>query len=314
MPAARRALLDLCSEGINESVTQYWRLHQSEASGHIHDLERALATLSELEQARAQAWREAAHDLRGSLSVVKGATSMLNQDDVPEPLRHEFHGLLQRGVASLQEMLNDLMSLARLEAGHEHPEITSFDAAVLLREFCANAQPLATRRDLFLKAEGPDSLEVQGDRAKIQRIAQNLLLNALKYTRHGGVTVSWGVESDVETDRWMFCVQDTGPGLQAGPGAPLANQLYEATQTAREVDDKEDERLQEREAPAVSAPTMASESMTLPAHQQPGEGVGLSIVKRMCELLDATLELETASGRGSTFRILLPRRYDRSTE
>jgi len=310
MPTARRALADVCSDGINESVMQYWRLHQAEASGHVRDLERAVATLTELEQARAQAWREAAHDLRGSLSVVKGATSMLGKDDVPEPMRHEFFDLLHKGVSSLQEMLNDLMSLARLEAGQEQPEITSFDAAALLRDFCANAQPLAAERGLYLNSDGPETLEIQGDRAKIQRIAQNLLLNALKYTRQGGVTVIWEIDAERGTDRWMFCVQDTGPGLPSGPSAPLANKLHEATQSAHEVE----ERHQDAAAVHSAAPTVASQSRTLAPQQQPGEGVGLSIVKRLCELLDATLELETTAGTGSTFRVVLPRRYDNGAD
>jgi signal transduction histidine kinase len=52
----------------------------------------------------------------------------------------------------------------------------------------------------------------------------------------------------------------------------------------------------------------------LPESQQPGEGVGLSIVKRLCELLDASLELETSAGKGSTFRVVLPRHYHKSAK
>jgi signal transduction histidine kinase len=54
---------------------------------------------------------------------------------------------------------------------------------------------------------------------------------------------------------------------------------------------------------------VAAQSQTLPASQLPGEGIGLSIVKRLCELLDASLELETSPGAGSTFRVILPCQY-----
>jgi signal transduction histidine kinase len=57
-----------------------------------------------------------------------------------------------------------------------------------------------------------------------------------------------------------------------------------------------------------------AQSYTLPESQQPGEGVGLSIVKRLCELLDASLELETSPGKGSTFRVVLPRHYNKSAK
>ena len=308
MTTARQALAHLCSDGVNESTTQYWRLHQAEASGHVRDLEQALATLNELDRVRAEGWREAAHDLGGSLSVVKGAASMLDRKDVPEPMRLEFFDLVQRGVSSLQEMLNDLMSLARLEAGQEQRHVAPFDAAVLLADFCTTSLPLARERGLFLKMDGPDSLLVEGDRAKIQRILQNLLLNALKYTRRGGVTVIWGPGEARDTKSWMFCVQDTGPGLDAGPGAPLKNKLHEATQIAQEVDDNHPQGMVADHI--ASAPTVPAQSETLPTSQRPGEGVGLSIVKRLCELLDASLELETSPGEGSTFRVILPRHYD----
>lgn len=77
MRTAREELSRLCWNGINESTTQYWHLHQTEAAGYINDLQQALATVSVLERARAEAWREAAHDLRGSVTVVKGASSVL---------------------------------------------------------------------------------------------------------------------------------------------------------------------------------------------------------------------------------------------
>jgi signal transduction histidine kinase len=308
MPTARRAWARLCWEGISDSATQYWRLHQAEASGHVRELEQALAMLNELDRARTLTWREATHDLQGTLSVVTGATSVLDRENVSEPTRIEFSNLLQKGVASLHEMLNDLMSLARLDAGLEHRKSAPFDAGVLLADCCETLLPMAQARGLFLKMHGPNSLQVDGDRAKVRRILQNLLLNALKYTSRGGITVIWDAGQDNDTNDWMFCVQDTGPGLDLGHGAPLARQIYEATQTAHEADalhhhDKEEGDLE-------NAPTVPSQSKTLPLSQVPGEGVGLSIVKRLCEILDASLELETSPGEGSTFRVILPRQYN----
>jgi signal transduction histidine kinase len=308
MPTARRALARLCWDGIAESTEQYWRLQQTKAAGTVRDLERALATLNEFDRARAEAWREAAHDLKGSVTVVKGAASVLEIEDVPEPVRLQFFERLQRGVASLHEMLNDLMSLARLEAGHEQRVVTAFDAGVLLADFCTVSQPLAHERDLQLNMQGPDTLPVEGDRTKIQRLLQNLLLNAIKYTQHGGVTVIWGACKDSDPSHWMFCVQDTGPGLDPGSAAPMARQLQDATQVAHSVEHVAGPpRLRQ-------APTLTAHSTTLSADEMPGEGVGLSIVERLCELLDASLEFSTRPGEGSTFRVILPRSYPASAE
>ncbi|HEY0787889.1 MAG TPA: HAMP domain-containing sensor histidine kinase [Thermoanaerobaculia bacterium] len=308
MRTARREWARLCSAGVTESATQYWRLHQMEAAAHATDLEHALKELQTLERARAEAWRTAAHDLRGSVTVVKGATTLLNDGGaaMPEPLRVEVADMLSKSVASLHDMLTDLLGLARLEAGNEQREITTFDASALLRDFCEASRPAATERGLFLKIDGPDSFMVEGDRAKILRILQNLLLNAVKYTAQGGVIVTWESAEGRDPDRWTFSVKDTGPGIDEAGAAPFAQELQKATEVTQEANEMSTDRRREI-APAA---TLRSASDALPPSEQPGEGVGLSIVKRLCELLEGSLELATKPESGSTFRVILPRRYE----
>lgn len=307
MPTARRLWALLCAEGITSSATQYGRLQQTESTGHVTALERALSALQSMESTRAEAWRTAAHDLRGSVTVVKGAATLnASGADLPEGARAEVADMLSKGVTSLHEMLNDLLSLARLEAGHEHRSVTTFDAAVLIRDFGAASQTAATDRGLYLKMDGPSTLPVEGDSAKILRILQNLLLNAVKYTEQGGVTLSWGADTTRDTDRWTFSVQDTGPGIDDARVATIEKDLQDATEVSDDARDASDDRRRDM----ASAPTVASESgASAVSSEQHGEGVGLSIVKRLCELLDASLELATKPGQGTTFRVILPRRY-----
>jgi signal transduction histidine kinase len=306
MQAAWRALAVLCSQGVSDSTTQYFQLQQTEAVGHVRDLAETLDQVRELEGRRAELFRQAAHDLRGNFGVVMNVTSGLTEDAVPEEMRREFLQLLQSSVSSLHSMLNDVMNLARLQAGHELREVSPLDAAELLRNLLDNLQPLAASRGLFLKADGPRELLVEGDAVKIRRIAQNLLLNALKYTQQGGVTVQWGDSRSNDPRRWMLCVQDTGPGFHSGPGAPLAGALKEATIESRHVE----EQAGNREEQAGAAESAVSPPDRRPVHQERGEGIGLSIVKRLCELLDASVELESTPGQGTIFRIVFPRSYD----
>lgn len=313
MATARRSLARLCSEGVSESAAQYARLQQTEAAGRVRDLDQALLQLRELERKRAELLREAAHDLRGNLGIVNNATLLLKHGDMPETQRAHFLTLLEKGVTSLQILLNDLTSLARLEAGHEQRQVAVFDAAATIRDMCINMQPFAGERRLFLKIEGPEKLLVEGDAVKVQRIVQNLLINALKYTERGGVKVAWDEVGAGGMERWTVCVQDTGPGFQGGDVTPLARALKHATEGAQEVEDKAEEPSESSER-AEAAPTLASQSSQKSASRLPGEGIGLSIVKRLCELLDASLELETAAGEGTTFRVVFPRRYSDAGE
>lgn len=306
MPAARQIWAQLCADGVTGSATQYGRLQQTESAGHVTALEKALSTLRNMEHARAEAWRSAAHDLRGSVTVVKGAANLnASGSSLPEDMRGEVAQMLSKGVSSLHEMLNELLNLARLEAGHEHRAITSFDAAALLRDFCAASQAAATDRGLFLKMDGPSTLPVEGDKPKVLRILQNLLLNAVKYTEKGGVSVSWGLDETRDTGRWTFSVQDTGPGLDESHATSLKQELNDATVVSEQTKDASEDRRRDM----GRAETVASESGGAPDERH-GEGVGLSIVKRLCELLDASLELATEPGQGSTFRVMLPCKYE----
>lgn len=312
MPNARRIWTQLCADGVTASATQYGRLQQTESAGHVDALERALEALHIMEKARAEAWRIAAHDLRGSVTVVKGAATLnASGAELPEVTRAEVAEMLNKGVSSLNEMLNDLLGLARLEAGHEQRVVTAFDAGALLRDFCTASQAAATDRGLFLKMDGPSTLPVEGDKAKVLRILQNLLLNAVKYTERGGISVSWGLDETRGTDRWTFSVQDTGVGIDEDDAAAIAQQLHDATGVAEEARDASKDRRRDMAgaatSPSASSASSASADMT-PAELH-GEGVGLSIVKRLCELLEASLELATKPGHGTTFRVILPRQY-----
>ncbi|MBV8143530.1 MAG: sensor histidine kinase [Gammaproteobacteria bacterium] len=299
MPIARRALVRLCGEGVCESAGSYERLQRGEAASRVRELEWALLQLQRLERQRAESWREVSHDLRGTVGAVATASTVLVHQQVDDPQRTAASRSLQRSVESLRTLLSDMMDLARLEAGQEQLRVTPFDVAELLRGYCEMVRPLFQQRALFLKVEGPEALAVEGDAPKVQRIAQNLVLNALQATQRGGVRLSWDVRSAPGVAQWLLCVQDTGPGFEAGsPAAPLEDAVLEATA-----------ELHEAEPRAPAAPTLRSQSDADVPREAGGEGIGLSIVKRLCELLEASLEMETAPGSGSTFRVVFPRAY-----
>jgi len=313
MSTARRAWAELCSEGVSESTAKYFDLQQIEALGHVRDLEQALEQVKELERQRGELWREAAHDLRGNLGVMANATAGLSLQGVPDPLRDNFLRLLKKNVSSLHTLLDDVMNLARLQAGHEHRVVQPFDAGAVLTELCEIMQPAADERGLYLRTEGPRQLPVEGDTVKVQRIAQNLLTNAMKYTHRGGVIVRWGDSRENDANRWMLCVQDTGPGFHAGPGAPMAGALEAATDEARYVEHSAGSG-KDRHGAFESGACSVSLEDSRAVHQERGEGIGLSIVKRLCELLDAAVEMESNPGEGTTFRIVFPRRYHRTEQ
>jgi len=308
MSQARRALVKLCNRGVCESAARFAWLQRTEAGGRVRELEQALAELKTFERERAEIWREAAHDLRGSVSAISSAAAIVGRDGVKEATRSKFSHSLRKSVVSLHDLLSDLMSLARLEAGHDHRSVAPFDVATLMTEFCDSMRPLAAERGLFLLGAGPDSLAVEGDAAKVRRIAQNLVLNALNVTVRGGVRVSWEPGPTNGGAQWVLCIQDTGPGFSNDSAPLLARALKEATQEAHVVEERA-ENSGDPSAQAAPPVTLPSQSPAVGSQGQHGEGIGLSIVKRLCEMLDASLELESDAGKGTTFRVTLPCTY-----
>jgi signal transduction histidine kinase len=307
--SARLALVAFMREAVSDSMSQYYDLRHAEAEGRVRDLEEALSKLNELERSRGELLHEVSHDLRGSLTAVSNAAAVLTVEHVPETAHSEALEVLRRNLSSLQTMFTGLMDLARLEAGREQRELAIFNAGHVLVDLCKASQLVARERGLELNFSGPESFPVEGDVLKVIRIVQNLLLNALRLTPQGSVNISWGEQDDAH---WAIVVSDTGPGVAGTSAEPLTQALKDATDTAREAEPIEDSQ-------PASAPTQASapldvvrdepakKAQEIEAH---GEGIGLSIVKRLCEMLDAKLEVESQQGQGSAFRVVLPRRYE----
>ena len=274
----------------------------------MRDLESSLQALQALEDERSKLLRETAHDLRGSVGVLASTTALLAKPQVAGPARDHFHNLLQQRIRSMSGLLTDLVELARLEAGQSPLRIEPFDASERLREYCEMLRPAAAARNLFLNWSGPRSLPVEGDPIKLQRIVQNLLLNALKATQCGGVLVRWSAARGKVPRQWLLSIGDTGPVFALQSAGPLRHALKRATDAAHEVEAGAANRREgggEHRHADVLAAGSGPGSAELPS----GEGSGLSIGKRLCELLGATVELDTAPGHGTTIRIAFPMRY-----
>ncbi len=290
------------SISIGESIAQYYRLQQAESASHVRDLEQALLTLRDVEKQRADLWHEAAHDIRGNVGVVANVAAGLNAPLGSDVNRTAFLRMLERNVTSLRHLLDDVTNLARLQAGKEVRVPKTFDVADMLVDLCSGLQAGAEERGIQLHVHGTTPFVIDDDAVKIRRLAQNLIANAMKYTLVGSVSVSWGPSQAADSKRWVLSVIDTGPGFDLGPGSPIVGALDKATHLAQQS-------AADAKAGKITPATNAlDETRSISSHQQPGEGIGLSIVKRLAELLDASVEVETSHTTGTTFRVLFPLR------
>ena len=277
---------------VSGSVIQFSELQRKQAAERAEVLQQAFDKVMELTRQRGEFLRMTSHDLRGGFGVIQGAATLLNRPDTTEQQRHDRLQMLRRNLLTVSTMLSQLTDMARLEAGQETVTVQSVDASALLRSMVDSTQPLATERGLSLRADGPEPMMVRTDPVLVQRIVQNLLLNALQHTSAGLISVSWAHE---DAYRWYISIQDTGTGLPAG----LANALTEPLKPTLDT-----LSVFEKKPPASPDPAVVTDEMS--TDKPTGEGIGLYVVKWLCQLLNASIDIETHPGQGTLFRVRLP--------
>ena len=249
-----------------------------------------LTTMQQQMQTRGELLRTSSHDLRGSLGVIQGAADLLSFADSDED-RAQMLDMIQRNVQETIRLITELLDLSRLESGQQQVVFAPFDAAELLHKLGENVRPLVEGKGLQLQLLGDDQLPVEGDAINVLRMAQNIVLNALKYTARGSITLRWGSS---DADDWFFSVSDTGPGMDPAVADKLSHQ-------APAIDLVTGQSTTDLAYVLITEPLLGKTS---------GEGIGLVIVRQLCNLLKGRLVVESQPDQGSVFRVMLPRRYD----
>ena len=215
----------------------------------------------------------ASHDLLQPLNAARLYASSL----VERPLS-EDDGLIARNIdaslAAVEDILSALIDISRMDAGRLEPEITDVPLDDLFSHLDVEFTPLAREKGLELRVV-PSSLWVRTDRRLLRRVLQNLVANAVKYTSSGVVLVG----ARRRKGAVLVQVTDTGRGIPA---------------SKHELIFKEFQRLED------SGPEIR------------GLGLGLSIVERICRVLQMPITVNSRPGHGSTFSILLPSAITRS--
>jgi signal transduction histidine kinase len=248
--------------------------------------QRALEAAAEAERARAEAESASrvksdfvatmSHELRTPLNAILGYASLL-ADGIPDPPTEGQSGHLTRVSASARHLLgliDEVLSLSRLEAGRELVSPRELVVADALDEAAVMIQPLADARKLRFEVHRPDpSVTIETDPGKLRQTLLNLLTNAVKFTDRGSVSLNAAL-----VDEWVcFYVKDTGIGIAPQHQARIFESFWQVEQsTTRRVG---------------------------------GAGLGLNVARELARLLGGDVAVESVVGEGSTFTVRLPRRW-----
>src|SRR5260221_3933047 len=248
-------------------VIEAARLHDKLV--HVSD---QLKTASE---AKSRFLANMSHELRTPLNAIIGFSELMLDEQsgsYDEAKRHKFLELIHGGGKHLLALINDVLDLAKVEAGQMELAPATFVAEDLITSVVATMRPLAVRKSIALEADVSAALELHGDVGKMRQILLNLLSNAIKFTPEGGHVTVTVRESRDET---LITVADSGVGISASDLPKLFAEF-------QQVGD-------------------------LRNRSQEGTGLGLALVRRLTELHGGRVWVESALGVGSKFPLAVAR-------
>jgi two-component system, OmpR family, phosphate regulon sensor histidine kinase PhoR len=245
----------------------------------IHDL----TPLQRVEQMRADFVANASHELRTPLASLSGFIETLQGSAREDAIaRQKFLAIMKDQATRMARLIDDLLSLSRIELNvHVRPQ-TPIDLVPLVRQVVDGLQMLARDRGVEIKVAAPTTpVIVPGDRDELIRVCENLVENALKYGASGkrvDITLSAVGPSGNEAEETAISVRDYGPGIAPEHLPRLTERFYR-------VD-------------------------VVESRAQGGTGLGLALVKHIVAHHRGRLSIESDAGRGATFTVRLPKTAD----
>ncbi|XZG71137.1 ATP-binding protein [Chitinibacteraceae bacterium HSL-7] len=250
---------------------------EREKSELVDDLQVAKARAEALSTAKGELLANISHEIRTPMNGILGMAQLLARHDLDPQSREEVE-ILRGSAEALLTLINDVLDLSKIDAGHFRLNVQPFSPNTLLSELKAMFLPLAAARGLSFSAsvqeDAPQML--QGDVTRIKQIFVNLIGNAIKFTESGGVSVE--VRTEVAEDgqvRFLALVSDSGQGVPP---------------EARE---------------RIFEPFMQTEA-GLRARVGMGTGLGLSITKRLIDLMAGKIRVGDNPAGGAVFSFELP--------
>lgn len=234
-----------------------------------------VSELRRLETLRRDFVANVSHELKTPLSSIKAYAETLLNGALHDPAHNEeFVRQIEQQADRLQQLIFDLLHLARVETGKESFQIENLSlpelVAISVQRFAAAAQA----KQIGVTVESAEELDIRADLEGMLTVLDNLIGNAIKYTPPGGhVRIRWRVEQDVGAIE----IEDSGIGIAANHRDRVFERFYRVDQAR--------------------------------SREMGGTGLGLSIVKHLVQAFNGGVSLQSELGKGSTFTVRLPRAY-----
>ncbi len=209
------------------------------------------------------------HDLKNPLATIVTTAELLARSEAPDEKRRRWVESLRKSADAMKHLIEDLLDIARIEAGRLTIEEQRCAVGALLAEALDLMQPLAQQKRLRIERQVPaQEVYVRCDRPRVLRVLSNLIGNSIKFTSEGGAIT---IRAELADREVRFSVTDTGSGIAADEVPHIFERFWQARKTARL-----------------------------------GAGLGLAIAKGIVEAHGGQIWAQSGAGKGSTFFFTLP--------
>jgi len=241
----------------------------------VSDLETARVEAEQSSRAKTRFLASASHDLRQPVHAMILFVAALARRQAEDQQSQELVTKIDRSLDSVKGLLDSLLDISKLDAGIVHVRQERFDIRALLDQVVNEFAGGAEGKGLHLRAAG-EATFVDSDLVLLGQVVRNLTANAVRYTENGGILLAVRKRGDTA------CIEiwDTGIGIKQEDQREIFQEFFQLR--------------------------------TVSEDQQGGLGLGLSIVKRTCDLLQCPLEVISEPDKGSRFLVMLPRSSDQS--
>ncbi|MCE5181244.1 MAG: PAS domain S-box protein [Betaproteobacteria bacterium] len=214
------------------------------------------------------------HELRTPLNAILGFSYMMRKDPLLSQEQRENLDIINRSGEHLLTLINDVLEMAKIEAGRVQLESAPFDLGGLVRDVTDMMHVRAQEKGLQLLIDQSSEFPryIKGDEARLRQVLINLVGNAVKFTPQGGVTLRFGIKPHAMPQRLLIEVEDSGIGIKPEDQQKIFEPFVQLGQTAT----------------------------------QKGTGLGLTLTRQFVQLMGGTVSVESIPGAGSTFRVELP--------
>ncbi len=230
--------------------------------------------LEELDELKSRFFTNISHEFRTPLTVIRGMAEQIDRE--PEKWSKKGNRMIRRNADQLLDLVNQILDLRKLEAGQLTLHSKQIEVIAFLRYVIESFHAIAEAKEIDLTFQVQESeIWMDVDEEKLLRILSNLLSNALKFTPAGGqVRLEIQLDSEGEQTNVTILVADTGTGIPSEEIPFIFDRFYQVDPST--------------------------------TRQQEGTGIGLALTRELVHLMQGSIQVESATGKGSQFQIHLP--------